>query len=172
MLFRSTVTGTANAGTFAQSAIGTGITVTANLSGLTLSSTNYTITDVTTPLKADITAKELTITGLAASNKVYDQGTSATPAFTDNRIAGDSLTVSGTANFNNKNVGTAKTVTATGISLSGTDSANYTPNSTATTTANITAKTLAVTITASNKTYDGTTAASVTYADNRIAGDD
>ena len=66
---------------------------------------------------------------------------------------------------------TGKTVTATGITLSGTDAANYTPNTSTTTTANITLRTLTVTITASNKTYDGTTAASVTYSSDKVSGD-
>ena len=59
----------------------------------------------------------------------------------DNRLAGDSLTGSYTsASFANKNVGTAKTVSVSGIALSGTDAANYSANTTATATANITAK--------------------------------
>ena len=56
-------------------------------------------------------------------------------------MAGDSLTTSYTsASFANKNVGTAKTVTVSGISITGTDAANYTANTTATTTADITAR--------------------------------
>ena len=55
--------------------------------------------------------------------------------------------------------------------ISGTDAVNYTQNTSATTTADITAKSLAVTITASNKVYNASDVASVTYADNRIAGD-
>jgi len=40
---------------------------------------------------------------------------------------------------------------------------------TATTTANITSRTLAVTASASNKIYNGTTAATVTLSDDRVA---
>ncbi|CAB4651754.1 unannotated protein [freshwater metagenome] len=79
--------------------------------------------------------------------------------------------MSGTATFANKNVGTTKTVTASTITLTGTDANNYTPNTTATTTANITTKPLTVTIAASNKTYDANDSATVTYTDDRIAGD-
>ena len=51
----------------------------------------------------------------------------------DNRLAGDSLSTSYTsASFASKNVGTAKTVSVSGIALSGTDAANYTANTTAT----------------------------------------
>ena len=91
--------------------------------------------------------------------------------YADNRIAGDSLTVSGTANFADKNAGAGKTVTATGITLTGTDAANYTPNTTATTTATITVRTLAIGIVAQDKTYDGTASANVVYLDNRVVGD-
>ena len=49
----------------------------------------------------------------------------------------------GTAAFDTKNIGTAKTVTATGFLLSGADAGNYTlSNPTETTTANITPQTV------------------------------
>ena len=71
--------------------------------------------------------------------------------------------IGGAATFNNKNVGTNKTVTATGLSLSGTDAANYSVNTTAVTTANITPAAIAnVTgISANNKVYDATTTATL-----------
>src|SRR5262249_277382 len=74
------------------------------------------------------------------------------------------------ASFTNKNVGTAKTVTVNGISLSGADAANYSANSTASTTADITVRSLTVSAAGVNKVYDGTTAATVTLSDNRVAG--
>ena len=55
-----------------------------------------------------------------------------------------------------------KTVTATGLSLAGTDAGNYTVNTTATTTADITALAITGSITAANKTYDGNDAATIT----------
>ena len=68
-------------------------------------------------------------------------------------MAGDSLSTSYTsASFANKNVGTAKTVSVSGIAISGTDAPNYSANSSASTTANISAKGLTVLgITANNK---------------------
>src|SRR5207253_4054349 len=75
------------------------------------------------------------------------------------------------ATFADKNVASGKTVTVSGISISGTDAANYTFNTTATTTADITARTLHVTATGVNKVYDGTTTATVTLSDDRVAGD-
>ena len=77
---------------------------------------------------------------------MYDGTTSATITLADNRIAGDSLATSYTsASFASKNVGTAKTINVNGISIAGTDAANYTANTTATAAADITARSLSVT---------------------------
>src|SRR5207245_650770 len=70
-----------------------------------------------------------------------------------------------------KNVGKAKTVTVSGISLSGPDAGNYTVNNSVTAKADITAWALTVTATAANKPYDGTTTATVTVSDDRLPGD-
>src|SRR5439155_25038401 len=87
-------------------------------------------------------------------------------------VSGDTVSyVGGSATFDTKNVGSDKTVTATGLSLSGADAANYTVNMTASTTANITGRALTVSATGVNKTYDGNTNATVTLSDNRVAGD-
>src|SRR5690606_21379512 len=59
------------------------------------------------------------------------------------------------ANFADKNAGNGKTVTASGIALSGADAGNYTIGSTATTTANIYQQVLDL---SGSRTYDGTTA--------------
>ena len=61
--------------------------------------------------------------------------------------------------FANKNAGTGKTVTVSGA-LTGTDAGNYSVTTNATTTADIAAKAITGAITATGKTYDGTTAAS------------
>ncbi len=162
-----TVSGTP---TFSSKTVGTAKTVTA--SGIAITGTdaaNYT-RNTTATTTADITLRTLTIT-ITASNKVYDGTDTASVTYSDNRVSGDVFTVSGTPTFNNKNVGTTKTVTVAGLAITGTDAANYTQNATATATANVTAKSLAVTITASNKVYDGNTTANVTYFDNRVSGD-
>jgi hypothetical protein len=49
-------------------------------------------------------------------------------------------------------------VSVIGISLTGADAANYTPNTAATATADIIARSLSVSATGINKVYDGTTA--------------
>src|SRR5205814_773257 len=106
----------------------------------------------------DITARSLTVTATGV-NKVYDGTTAATVTLADNRLAGDSLTTSyASATFATKNVGTNKSVTVSGISLTGPDAGNYTANTTAS-------------ATGVNKAYDGTTSATVSLSDNRIAGD-
>jgi filamentous hemagglutinin family protein len=166
-------------GTFASKTVGTGKTV--NITGLTLGGAdagNYTLSSTTATATADITAKVLTISGLTIQNKSYDGTTTATFAGTPSLsgvIGAETVTLSGTANaaFADKNAGTGKTVTVSGLSLSGTDAGNYTlTGSTSTATANITAATIsAITgITASNKTYDGTTAATLNTGSATFTG--
>jgi hypothetical protein len=79
----------------------------------------------------------VTATGI---NKAYDGTAAAAVTLSDNRLAGDILTAHyASASFADPNIGSGKTVTVTGISLTGTDSANYTlASTTAFTTADIT----------------------------------
>jgi hypothetical protein len=72
----ATATGTVN-GQFASPNVANGISVAANLSGLTLSNSNYYIAGVTTPLTANITPAPVTISGLLAQNKIFDGTTMA-----------------------------------------------------------------------------------------------
>src|SRR5207247_6794425 len=98
--------------------------------------------------------------------------TSAVAHLSDDRVSGDVFTVSYTsATFADKNVANGKTVTVTGISISGTDAGNYTANPSTSATADITPRTLLVTATADNKGYDGTTAAVAHLSDDRVSGD-
>ena len=133
---------------------------------------NYAITDqVTTTANIGKLAIVGSITG---QDKVYDGNATATIGFRNltGVISGDAVTyTSGTASFGDKNAGIAKTLTATGLSLTGADAGNYSVNSTATSTGDIYRANLTVTATAQNKVYNGNTAATVTYTDNRIAGD-
>ena len=123
-----------------------------------------------------ITAKPLTAS-YSASNKVYDQSTNASVAGSSNDIvAGDVVTLTQTsASFANKNVGAGKSVTVSGVALTGTDKDNYSlQNTTATTTASITPKAITVSgITAASKVYDGGTSAAVdaSNASGWISGD-
>ncbi|MYN04448.1 filamentous hemagglutinin N-terminal domain-containing protein [Pseudoduganella sp. DS3] len=157
---------------FADKNAGTGKTVTA--SGLALSGTdagNYVLASTSVSTSADITTRTLNI-DLAGSNKVYDGTTSVTVAFSDDRVQGDILTVSGSGTFADKHVGTGKTIQVGAVTLAGADAANYTVSgAVATTSGDITRRTLVVNAVGANKVYDGTTAASATLGDDRVAGD-
>src|SRR6185295_3739363 len=159
---------------FADPYVGTANPV--SVSGISISGTdaaNYTA-NTSASTTANITTATLTAL-VTASNKVYDGTIAATIATRSlNGVLGsDNVSLSGgTASFATKTVGTTKTVTISGLSLSGTDASNYQlVSSTSTTTANITARALSVSATGANKVYDGTTSATITLADNRIAGD-
>ena len=97
---------------------------------------NYSFSYV--PSTHTVNPAPLTVT-FTAANKAYDGNTTASLSSSDNRLGSDVLTVSATGNFADKNVGTGKTVTVSGVSLSGADANNYTVSATGnTTTGNIT----------------------------------
>jgi len=91
-----------------------------------------------TSVDQSFTVAKLTVTGnITANSKTYNGTTAATIASRtlSGVIGGDNVSLSGgTATFANKSVGTAKTVTATGLSLSGTAAGNYQLASTSATT--------------------------------------
>ena len=105
----------------------------------------------------------MTVTpAITAANKVYDGTTAATltSCTVTGALGGDVVACAGTATFDTATVGTGKTVTASGLTLTGAAAGNYVLSSTtATTTAAITALTVTPAITAANKVYDGTTSA-------------
>jgi autotransporter-associated beta strand protein len=122
-------------------------------------SSNYTVTQPT--LTADISALPLTTSGSASiTTKQYDRTTTATVTSLSltNVVSGDVVNIVGT--YNDKTVNTGKAVT---ISLSGADIANYTWSAPTGVTGNITTATLTITSPAAvSKSYDGTTAATIT----------
>jgi hypothetical protein len=136
-----TVSASNTGATFADKNVGAAKTVT--LAGIALSGTdagNYSIGTTVTDT-ADISAKALTLSGFSASNKVYDRTTAATIANAGSLtgvIAGDTVTFSETAHFNDWHVGAAKTINISGITLGGADAGNYSIASTATATGDIT----------------------------------
>lgn len=111
-------------------------------------------------VKGIIRPKQLTL-NMTAEDKVYDGTTEAVVNFTSVALAGDSVEVSGTGEFADKNVGTSKTVTSKDVVVTGTDAANYTAvGSTATATASITPKDISIEgITVADKVFDNTTEA-------------
>src|SRR5690606_40507760 len=134
---------------------------------------NYSLTNTTATALADITAKDL-IVSATADDKEYDGTTTAVAHLTTDALVGDDVSAAYTAaNFDNKNAGTGKTVTVTGISISGVDAGNYSlTNTTATALADITAKDLIVSATADDKEYDGTTTAVAHLTTDALVGDD
>ncbi len=146
-------------GVFPDKNVGLGKEVT--VSGLTLTGPqagNYVLDSNTLSTTASITPRPLVVTATGL-DKVYDGTVTALATLSDNRVAGDSFSVSyAGASFADRNVGSAKAVTLTGIAATGTDSANYMFNDTATALAAITARTLTVTAVSDSRVYDGTTA--------------
>ena len=140
----------------------------------TLASVDYTLTQPTTT--ATISQATLTVTGITANNKPYDGTTAATlntsSAVLHGVVSGDTATVTfaasaATGTFASPDAAPGITVQVAGVTFGGTTqdgtaaSVDYTLTQ-PTTTATISQATLTVTgITANNKPYDGTTAATL-----------
>ena len=133
---------------------------------------NYKLIAQPASTTADITVKEITINGATVEgSKVYD-GTSEAKITNAGTLSdnydGENLTiVAGSAAYDNKNVGTGKTVAFTGFALAGDAAANYKLIAQPTdTTADITAKEIAINGAAveASRIYNGTTDAKITSA--------
>jgi endonuclease YncB( thermonuclease family) len=175
-------------GTFASPGVGSGIGVA--ISGLSLSGASAANYTVTVPgVIANISAKALTITGLSVGIKTYDATTAATLSGTAALLAvdapgtgttsdgrpysGDSVVLGGTPNavFASKVTGSGLTVTVSGLTLGGGQAGNYSLTQPAGVTGNIVAKGLTVSgVTANNKSYDGTTSASLNTSGAALVG--
>lgn len=135
--------GVANFANLTVNAVGAGKQLTASAAGL-----NTALSGAFSILPATVTAN-VTVNG-----KVYDATTGATIATRSltGALGGDNVTlIGGSASFATKTVANAKTVTVSGLSLTGTAAANYLlASTTVTTTASITPATL--TGTAGNQT--------------------
>ena len=139
------------------------------------SASNYTLNGLSGTVA--INAKNLTASGLGATNRNYDGTTAvgltgtATPATAEAPgsgtssdgipYTGDNLTIGGTpvAVFADKHVGANKPVTLSGLTLSGAQAGNYTLSQPAGLTATITPLPLTVAAVSASKTYDRTTSA-------------
>ena len=117
---------------------------------------NYTVTNGS-GLTVNIAQRALVPT-LAITDKVYDGDTGARITLTDNRVAGDALTLTAAAaNYADRNAGTGIAVSVTGLSATGTDAANYLLSTTSfTTSANINRAPLTVAAQAQSKVYGNT----------------
>ena len=167
----SDVVSVSGTGAYDTKNVGTGKTVTAN--GLVLSGAdagNYVLTSTTASNTiGTITAASLTAGLTGTVSKVYDTNTTATLAagnYTLGTILGSDV-VSGqrhSASYDTKNVGTGKSVTATGLVLSGADAGNYVLTSTtaSNTIGTITAASLTAGLTGTvSKVYDTNTTATL-----------
>jgi hypothetical protein len=162
----STITGTfldRNVGTDKQ--IGAGTVV---LSGADAG--DYVLVQPT-HLTADITARELLVSATGI-DKVYDGTTTASVTLLDNRVSGDSLSLTSTNAFIDENAGSGKYINVSAIALGGTDAGNYFVNQTSGAFATIDRASLPVSIVGVDRPYDGTTNASVSFTHSALAGDD
>ncbi|WP_210488360.1 YDG domain-containing protein [Rufibacter aurantiacus] len=149
-----------------------------NVIGLGLSGTksgNY-ILDGSSAITANITAKELTISGLSAVSRVYDgtRSASLSGAPVLNGVFNQEVSLNpnavGIASFDTKNFGTGKAVTVTGFTLIGNGVSNYSLTQ-PTLRADVTQRTLIVTASGQDKIYNGDVAATVVLTTDKIQGD-
>jgi filamentous hemagglutinin family protein len=161
-------------GSFASKTVGTGKTVAAPGSVITLlgaDAGNYTVSALT-GLTADIGKAPLTVSGLTAASRTYNQTTTASTSggALAGILAGDVVTMgSVTANFDSKDAGTGKSVTVSNVATSGADAGNYSVTLPTGLMANITPAILTVSgMTANSRVYDASTAA--TTAGGTLAG--
>ena len=147
---------------------------------------NTLLTNYILPIEATgpgtITPAPLVILGVTAQNKVYDQTTLAQLAGTATLfglVSGDDVTLDPTAstgNFATPNVGNGIAVTVSGYAVTGADIGNYNLFQPSGLVANIIPRGLTIAnVTALDKFYDGTTAATLSGAATLtgvIAGDD
>jgi hypothetical protein len=120
-------------------------------------------------LKADISKATLSVSGLIANNKVYDGTTTAplTGRAVVSQFSGDAVSVGGIAAgaFSDKNVGTDKVVTVTGVTIGGADAGNYNLLQQGGLKADISKATLSVSgLIASDKIFDGNIQATLNTA--------
>jgi hypothetical protein len=128
------------AGTTADKLVGNSKAVT--VTGYALGGANaagYTVTQPT-GLTANITKKDLTVTGATAINKLYNANNAAsiTTSGLVGVISGDVVTITGGGTFATPNVGNGKSVTAA-LTLAGADAGNYSVIQPTSLTADITA---------------------------------
>ncbi|MFN0054148.1 MAG: beta strand repeat-containing protein, partial [Planctomycetales bacterium] len=169
-----TLTTNYGSASFADKNVETGKTV--SVIGMAISgadAANYALSSTTASATADITARSLTVSATGVS-RLYDGTTNANVTLGDDRVSGDTLSTSyGSAWFADKNVGTGKAVSVSGIAISGADAANYALSSTtASTAADITVRSLTITAQTNTKAYDGTTSAAAVPVVAGLQGSD
>lgn len=178
-----TGTGARNAGSGKPIAV-SGVTLTGSDAG------NYVLASTTGTATGTITPKPITVSGLSnvvASDRVYDGTTTVTVTVpsgvtlvpdSSDIVAGDQVTVnlpvSGvtTGTMADKRVGAGKPVTVSGLTLSGTDAANYSIAGTAGITVSITPRPITATYAGVNRVYDGSVLVQATGSSAGVIGGD
>ena len=136
-------------------------------------------TDTSTTLTVTSGGGVLTVTLTGTVSKAYDGTTTATLVSNNYILSGvlngDTVTLNNpsTGTYDSRNVGTGKTVTVTGLAISGADAGKYTlaSNSVSGTIGTITSATLTVTnLTVADKVYDGTTNAALNAGSAALSG--
>ncbi len=172
---------------FANKNVGTGKTV--SFSGFSISdgtglASNYNFTGVADYSSGIITPLAITGNGITASDKVYDGSVTASlnkaGAGLVGAIGGDDVAIDtsgATGAFADKHVGVNKSVTISGLSLSGSDASNYTISDNSGAAADITRLGIsAININASDRVYDATTSANIDTGSaalsGKVSGDD
>src|SRR5439155_286571 len=125
-----------------------------------------------------VNKKNLTISGAVAQGREYDGTDAATVDFTAASLVGviapDVVRINSAAyvaTFGDKNVGTNKAVTVTGVTLTQSVAGNYAVSQPSGLTASITAKNLTITgAVAQSRPYDGTTNATVDFTGASLVG--
>ena len=148
---------------FTSASVGTGKAI--QISNVSLSggdAGNYTVS-ATGSATADITPRLLVVTGTSVATRDYDGSTTAslTGGVLQGLLGTDQVNLVQSGSFGTKNIGTGLAVTATD-SVTGPDAGNYSIEQPIGLTGTINAKALTVTGSgAVNKTYDGSTLATV-----------
>ncbi|HVI56281.1 MAG TPA: YDG domain-containing protein [Luteibacter sp.] len=168
-------------GQFADANVGNNKSVTAT--GFQLVGSKAANYDLVLPsdITGSITPKALTISGVSAVSKVYDATLNASLAYTNLALNGlvnstdtaniSLLTAGATGAFASKNVGNGIGVNASGFTLAGTGTGNYTLSQPTGLSANITPAPLSISITGNpTRTYNGTRTANIGSGDVTING--
>jgi trimeric autotransporter adhesin len=167
-------------GTFATGNAGNNIGVTT--SGFSLTGTQASDYRLVQPtgLAANITPAPLTVTGVSATNRIYDGTTSdllnTASAQLSGVVGNDAstlvLSTSGAAGaFTSPNVGTGLPVTASGFSISGSSAANYDLTQPSGLSAAISPAPLTITLVGNpTKPYNGTTTAALSASNFTLTG--
>ncbi|MFW9605500.1 MAG: YDG domain-containing protein, partial [Pseudomonas sp.] len=138
---------------------------------------NYELSNATSSTTATIERKTLTVAEASAQDKTYDGSTTAnvTAGLLSGLVGEETLTASATGTFSDKNAGENKTVSTTTTFADGSNgglASNYElSNANGSTSATITAKSLEISeLSAQDKTFDGTTSATLNLNDAALTG--